>query len=74
MITLKTILRVGGVVVAVIGTMFLPVRNYVFDKGDQNAFTDVAELAAFVPAALWVIVLGSVAFGLSFLVPGDLSE
>ena len=52
MITLKTILRAGGVVVAVIGTTFLPVRNYVLDKGDQNGFADVAELAAFVPTAL----------------------
>ena len=72
--TSKTVLRVGGVVLVVIGLMFLPVRTYVFDKGDQSAFGDVAEIGGFGQAALAMILVGSAAFGLSFLVRGDLSD
>ena len=64
----KTVLRVGGIAVAAIGLMFLPVRNYVFDKRDLSAFHDVAELGEFVQTALALIVVGLVMCGLSFLV------
>jgi hypothetical protein len=74
MSTLKTVLRVGGGALAVIGVTFLPVRNYVFDKADQSAFADAAELGGFVRAGLAIILVGLVAFGLSFLVRGDLSD
>jgi hypothetical protein len=71
---LKTVLRVGGAAIVAIGLMFLPVRNYVFDKHDLSAFHDVAELSAFVQAALVLIIVGLVAFGLSFLIRGELSD
>ena len=71
---LKTVLRVGGVVIMVVGGFFLPIRNYVFDKGDLSAFHDVGELGVFVWPALWLILVGLVLLGLSFLVPGELSD
>jgi hypothetical protein len=57
-----------------VGGMFLPLRNYVFDKADQNAFADVAELGGFVETGFAITALGLVAFGLSFLVRGDLTD
>ena len=74
MSNVKTILRVGGILVAVVGGMFLPLRNYVFDKADQNALADVAELGGFVHAGLAIVVVGLVVFGLSFLVRGELTD
>ena len=71
---LKTVLRIGGVLLMVLGVMFLPARNYVFDKGDQSAFADAVELGGFLHAALAMVVVGSVLFGLSFLIRGDLSD
>lgn len=67
-------LRVGGVLVAAVGLMFLPVRNYVFDKGDQSAFHDASELATMVGVALGLIVVGLLAFALSFAIRGELSD
>ncbi len=74
MSTFKTVLRVGGVVLVGIGMMFLPVRNYVFDKRDLSAFHDVTELGVLVQAALGLIMVGVVAFGASFSVRGDLTD
>lgn len=74
MSTLKTVLRIGGILIVVVGGMFLPLRNYVFDKGDLNAFADVAELGGFTSAAFAIIAVGLVLFALSFLVRGDLTD
>jgi hypothetical protein len=61
-------------VVVLIGLMFLPVRNYVFDKGDLSAFDDVTELGVLVKVALALITVGLVAFGVSFMVRGEPSD
>ncbi len=74
MSNLKTVLRVGGVVLVLIGLMFLPVRNYVFDKGDLSAFDDVTETGGFLQVALGLVIVGLVSFGLSFLVRGEMSD
>ena len=74
MINVKTVLRIGGVVILAIGLMFVPVRNYVFDAGDLSAFDDVTELGGFVWVAVLMIVVGLVAIGLSFLVRGEMSD
>jgi hypothetical protein len=60
--------------VVLIGLMFLPVRNYVFDKGDLSAFDDVTELGVLVKVALALITVGLVAFGVSFMVRGEPSD
>lgn len=52
MSTLKTALRVGGILVALIGGLCLPVPNYVFDKGDLSAFHNLADLGALFRSAL----------------------
>jgi hypothetical protein len=70
----KTVLRVGGMALVGLGVMFLPVRNYVFDKRDLSAFHDVTELGVFVQTALGLILVGLVAFGSSFLIRGDGSD
>jgi hypothetical protein len=72
MSTLTTILRVGGVVAAAVGLMFLPVRNYVFDKGDLSAFHDASELGTMLGFALGLIAVGLLAFALSFAIRGGL--
>ena len=74
MSTLKTVLPVRGIVLVMIGLMFLPSRNYVFDKGDQSAFVDVTELGAFVETAVAMIAVGAVTFGLSFIIRGRSSD
>jgi hypothetical protein len=74
MSNVKTMLRVGGVALAALGLMFLPSRNYVFDKGDLSAFHDVTELAVFTWVAFGLILVGLVAFALSFIVRGALSD
>ena len=74
MSTLKTALRVGGILVALIGGLCLPVPNYVFDKGDFSAFHNLADLGAFAQIGLALIVVGLLAFGLSFAVPAEMSR
>lgn len=74
MSTLKTVLRVGGVLVAAVGLMFLPVRNYVFDKGDQSAFHDASELGAMLGFAGGLIAVGAIAFALSYAIRGDVGD
>lgn len=74
MINLKTLVRIGGIVIAAIGVVFFPSRNYVFDKGDQSTFHNLADSGVFASVGLALIVVGLLAVGLSFLVRGDLSE
>ena len=74
MSNLKTILRIGGVAIVMLGLMLLPARNYVFDKGDLSAFHDVRELGAFTWVGFCLIFVGLVAFALSFVVRGELSD
>jgi hypothetical protein len=71
---LKTVLRIGGIVIAVMGLMFLPSRNLVFDKGDLSAFSNWADVGVFVRSGFGLIVVGLVVFGLSFLVRGDMTD
>jgi len=54
---LKTVLRIGGIVVALLGLMFLPSRNFVFDKGDLSAFHNWADVGVFVRPG-WVDCCG----------------
>ena len=74
MSTLKTVLRVGGIVVIAAGLMFLPMRNYVFNKRDLSRFHNWADYGAFTSFALPLIVVGLVAFGVSFLIRGDMID
>jgi sugar phosphate permease len=71
---LKISLRVGGIVVAAAGGLCLPVHNYVFSKRNLSTFHDWADLGAFVQFGLVLIAVGLVAFGLSFLVLGEISD
>ena len=71
---LKTGLRIGGIVIAAMGLMFLPSRNFVFDKGDLSAFENWADVGVFVRSGFGLIVVGLVVFGLSFLVRGRMTD
>ena len=71
---LKTVLRIGGIVIALMGLMFLPSRNFVFDKGDLSAFHNWSDVGVFVRSGFGLIVVGLVVFGLSFLVRGDMTD
>lgn len=56
------------------GAISLPVPNRVFDKGDLSRFHNWADTGAFTSFGLGLIVVGLVAFGVSFLVRGDLTD
>jgi hypothetical protein len=72
--TLKTTLRVGGIVVAAAGGLCLPIQTYVFSKRDLSTFHNWADVGAFVQFGLALIAVGLLAFGLSFLVHGEMSD
>lgn len=67
-------LRIGGILIALTGLMFLPSRNFVFDKGDLSAFENWADVGVFVRSGFGSIIVGLVAFGLSFLVRGHMTD
>jgi hypothetical protein len=67
---LKTVLRVRGIVLVALGAVFLPVPNYVFDRGETSAFHNLADIGVFTKLGLAAIAVGLVVFGLSFLMPG----
>ena len=71
---LKTTLRVGGVLLVAAGVMFLPLQDYTFTKRDLSAFNSLADLGAFVPWGLSLVVFGIAAIGASCLIRGDLSD
>ena len=41
---LKTALRIGGIVIALMGLMFLPSRDYVLGRSDLSAFHNWADV------------------------------
>ena len=71
---LKTTLRVGGIVTAAAGALCLPSQNYNFSKRKLSTFHNWADLGVFVQFGLVLIAVGLVAFGLSFLVRGEMSD
>ena len=72
--SLKTFLRIVGIVIAAIGLMFLPSRNFIFDKGDLSTFNNWADVGVFVYVGCGLVVVGVVVIGLSFLIRGDLTD
>ena len=74
MSAVKTVLRVGGVILMAAGLMFLPMGDYVFSKRDLSRFHNWADYGAFTSLGIPVILLGLVAFGVSFLIRGDLID
>ena len=70
----KTALRIGGAVVALVGAMFFPARNFVFNRADTSAFHQIANLGAFVPWGAACVLVGLLAIGASFLIRADLSD
>jgi hypothetical protein len=72
--SLKTALRIGGIVIALIGLLFLPSRNSVFDKGDLSAFHNWADGGVFIRSGVGLIVIGSLLFGVSFFIRGEMTE
>jgi hypothetical protein len=71
---IKTTLRVGGIVVAAAGGLCLPARTYIVNKRELSTFHNWADLGAFTQFGLVLIAVGLVAFGLSFLVRGEMSD
>lgn len=67
---LKLPLRAGGVVIAAIGLMCLPVGLGVSPKRDLSLFNNLADIGVFLKAALVVIPLGLIGAAVSYLLPG----
>ena len=72
--SLKTFLRISGIVIAAVGLTFLPSRNSIFGKRDLSTFNNWADIGVFVYVGWGLIVVGVVVIGLSFLVRGDLTD
>ena len=71
---LKTVLRIGGIVVAGIGGMCLPIGFGDNPKRDLSLFNNLADLGAFVQIGLLLIALGLVVLGVSYAIPGEMSD
>jgi len=71
---LKHVLRLGGVVVAVIGLMCLPIGFRVSPKRDLSLFNNLADTGAFIATALVLIPVGLITIVLSYILPGELGE
>ena len=71
---LKTVLRTGGTVVVAMGIVCLPVGFGISPKRDLSLFNNLADLGAFVQMGLILIAVGLLALGLSFMVPGEMSD
>jgi hypothetical protein len=65
----RTVVRVIGVALAVIGAGALPVGFGVSPKRDLSAFENAADLGAFVKPGLGLIGVGLVVVALSYLLP-----
>jgi hypothetical protein len=70
----KTILRVGGIVIAAIGVLCLPLGFGVSPRRDLSFFNNLSDLGAFVGAGLALIALGLIAFGLSSFVRAETDD
>jgi hypothetical protein len=70
----KTFLRIAGIVIAAIGLMFLPSRNFVFDKGDLSTFNNWADVGVFAYMGGGLIAVGVVLIGVSFFIRGKLTD
>ena len=70
----KTLPRIVGIVIAAMGLMFLPSRNFVFDKGDLSTFHNWTDTGVFVYVGGGLIAVGLVLIGLSFFIRGNLTD
>ena len=70
----KTAFRLAGIVLMAAGAICLPAPNAVFDTGDLSWFHNWADRGAFTRYGFTLIVIGLVAFGLSFLARGELID
>jgi hypothetical protein len=54
--------------------MFLPIRNFVFNRADTSTFHQITNLGAFVSWGAACVIVGLLALGASFLMRADLSK
>jgi hypothetical protein len=66
----KTILRVGGMIIVAIGIMCLPVAHAT-PKRDTSVFYNLADLDAFVRIGFSMIGVGLAALAISRAIPAD---
>ena len=71
---LKLILRIGGVIVVLVGLMFLPVGYGNSPKRDLSVFHNIADMGSFIKTGFLLVGLGLIAVVLSFLLPGEMDE
>jgi hypothetical protein len=68
---LKTGLRVGGTLLAMMGLLCLPLGSEVNPKRAQSFFENLVELGAFIRTGLALLAIGVLALGLSYVVRGE---
>ena len=74
MARLKLFLRIGGTLCFLTGIMCLPVGYGVSPKRDLSAFKNLADMHAFVRVGVFLMALGGVAVGASYLTPGRIDD
>jgi hypothetical protein len=73
---LKVVLRVGGILVAACGLLFLgsDFGTKWSHPGQTSAFTEVARTGAFAQIGGVLLLVGAVAFFVSLIVPGRIDD
>jgi hypothetical protein len=71
---LKTGLRIGGTALVAVGAMCLPLGFGLSPKRDQNLFSNIADLGAFVQTGVILMAIGLLAIGLSDAARGEMSD
>lgn len=70
---LKLALRIGGVSLAACGLLFIGSASWT-QPGQESAFDDFARAGAFAPVGRITLIVGAMAFLLSFVVPGRIDD
>ena len=71
---LKTVLRIGGTIVAAMGVGCLPIGYGISPKRDLSLFNNLADLGAFIQAGLILIAVGLLLIAASYAVRGELTD
>lgn len=71
---LKARIRLAGILVLILGGMFIPIGHGVSPKRDLSAFNNLTDMGAFLTWAVALIGLGIVLIVVAVLLPGRFED
>jgi hypothetical protein len=71
---LKARIRLAGILVLLLGGMFIPIGHGVSPKRDLSAFNNLADMGAFLTWAVALIGIGIVLIVVAVLLPGRFED